>query len=276
VTSPSSSTAASSTAASFTPVAPSRGSTGSALTFALGLAALVALAATVGLGLSLPKTVEQEEFSRLIAIHPGLAWASYVAFGVTALASGLWLWPRTRHERWDLLAGASAEVGALFTALTLATGSIWGRASWGVWWVWDARLTLSALMLALLLGYLALRRVTADPETVARRSAMAGLMASLVVPVNHFAVEWWRTLHQGRSLLRGGSSGTVDGTFIFAMTLGFLAMTLIYAWLTVHRMRVARLERGVAGHELELAIAARRAEATISPPTTDAPVGSAP
>jgi heme exporter protein C len=238
-----------------------RASPGNALTFSLGLAAILALAATVALGLTLPKTVEQAEFSRLIAIHPGLAWASYVAFGVTAIASGLWLWPRTRHERWDLLAGASAEIGALFTALTLATGSIWGRASWGVWWVWDARLTLSALMLALLLGYLALRRVPADPETVARRSAMAGLMASLVVPLNHFAVEWWRTLHQSRSLLQESPGNEVDGKFIFAMTMGFVAMTLVYTWLTVHRVRVARLEQGAAGDDLEVAIAARRAEA---------------
>jgi heme exporter protein C len=215
----------------------------------------------VALGLALPKTVEQAEFSRLVAIHPGIAWASYVAFGVTALASALWLWPRARHERWDLLAGASAEVGALFTALTLATGSIWGKASWGVWWVWDARLTLSALMLALLLGYLALRRVPADPDAVARRSAMAGLLASLVVPVNHFAVEWWRTLHQRRSLLQDTPGNDVDGRFLFAMTVGFLAMTLVYAWLTLHRVRVARLEQGAAGEDLELAIAARRAEA---------------
>jgi heme exporter protein C len=237
------------------------GSTASPLTLALGTAALLALVATVVLGLTLPETVEQAEYSRLIAIHPGVAWASYVAFGVTAVGSALWLWPRTRHERWDLLAGASAEVGVLFTALTLLTGAIWGRASWGVWWVWDARLTLSALMLALLLGYLALRRVPADPDTVARRSAVAGMLAVLVVPVNHYAVEWWRTLHQGRSLLQDAPGNDVDGSFIFAMTLGFVAMTLVYAWLVVHRVRVARLEGDEAGDDLEAALAARRAEA---------------
>ncbi len=238
-----------------------RASTGDAASFGLGIAALLSLAATVGLGLALPKSVEQDDFSRLVAIHPGLAWASYVAFGVTAAGSALWLWPRTRHERWDLLAGASAEVGAVFTALTLVTGSIWGRAVWGLWWVWDARLTLSALMLALLLGYLALRRVPADPDTVARRSAMAGILASLVVPVNHFAVEWWNTLHQGRSALQLSPSKDLDGRFLFAMTVGFLAMTLVYAWLTLHRVRMAKLEQGAADTDLQVAIAARRAEA---------------
>ena len=234
---------------------------GSAVTMSLGLAALAALVATYAVGLSLPRTVEQGDYSKLIAIHPGIAWASYVAFGVMAGASVLWLWPRTRSLTWDLLAGASAEVGVLFTALTLITGSIWGRPTWGVWWVWDARLTLSALMLALDLGYLALRRVPADAEVRGRRSAIAALLAVVVVPVNHFAVEWWRTLHQGRSLSQVTPGNDLDGKFIFAMTLGFLAMTLIYAWLTVHRLRVARLEEAIVGDDLDSAIDARRREA---------------
>jgi heme exporter protein C len=237
-----------------------RTQTSSGLTMSLGIAALVSLAATVALGLTLPKTVEQAEYSRLIAIHPGIAWTAYVAASVTALASILWLWPRTRHARWDLLAGASAEIATLFTALMLVTGSIWGRPTWGVWWVWDARLTLSALMLALLLGYDALRRVPADPEVRAKRSAMAALLALVVVPVNHYAVTWWRTLHQGRSLdLTPADS--LDGSFLGAMALGFLAMTLVYAWLLVHRVRVARLEDEREDAALAAAIDERRREA---------------
>jgi heme exporter protein C len=227
----------------------------------LGAAALVALAATYADGLSLPRTVEQQDYSKLIAIHPGIAWASYLAFGVMAAASVLWLWPRTRSVTWDLLAGASAEVGVLFSALTLITGSIWGRPTWGVWWVWDARLTLSALMLTMLLGYLAMRRVPSDADVRARRSAVAALMAVLVVPVNHFAVEWWRTLHQGRSLSQVTPNNSLDGQFIFAMVLGFLAMTLLFAWLTIHRLRVAQLEEEVLGDDLDTALAARRREA---------------
>jgi heme exporter protein C len=234
---------------------------GSAVTMSLGFAALVSFVATYAYGLSLPKTVEQEHYSKLIAIHPGIAWASYVAFGVTAVASVLWLWPRTRSLTWDLLAGASAEVGVLFTALTLITGSIWGRPTWGVWWVWDARLTLSALMLTLELGYLALRQVPSDVEVRGRRSAIAALLAVVVVPVNHFAVEWWRTLHQGRSLSQVTPGNDLDGQFIFAMVLGFLAMTLVYAWLTMHRLRVARMEEDVVGDDLDAALEARRREA---------------
>ncbi len=235
---------------------------GGAVTLALGVAAVLALAATYALGLGLPETVEQGDYSRLIAIHPGLAWASYVAFGVTALASALWLWPRTRSQTADLVAGASAEAGVVFTGLTLATGSIWGRPTWGVWWVWDARLTLSALMLAIYVGYLALRRVPADPELRARRSALVALLAVLVIPVNHFAVEWWRTLHQGRSLAQLTPQDQLDGSFIGAMAVGFLAMTLVYAWLTVHRVAVARLEDLEADADLRDALVERRAEAS--------------
>lgn len=232
----------------------------SAATLALGVAAALSLVATYVLGLSLPDTVEQGGYARLIAIHPGLAWASYVAFAVTALASAAWLVPRTRRAAWDHLAGASAEVGVVFTALTLATGSIWGRPTWGQWWVWDARLTLSALMLAIYLGYLALRRVPADPEVRAARAGVVALLAVLVVPINHFAVEWWRTLHQGRSLAQLTPQSDLDGAFIGAMAVGFLAMTLTYAWLTLHRMAVARLEDAAAGTDLAEALAERRSE----------------
>ena len=237
-----------------------RAPTSDVVTMSLGIAALVTLGATVVLGLTLPKTVEQAEYSRLIAIHPGIAWTAYVAASVTALASILWLWPRTRHERWDRVAGSSAEIATLFTALMLVTGSIWGRPTWGVWWVWDARLTLSALMLALLLGYDALRRVPADADVRAKRCAMAALLALVVVPVDHYAVTWWRTLHQGRSLdLTPADS--LDGSFLAAMALGFLAMTLVYAWLLVHRVRVARLEDAREDDALAAAIEERRREA---------------
>jgi heme exporter protein C len=226
----------------------------------LGIAAVASLAATYAVGLSLPPTYEQGDYSKLIAIHPGLAWASYVAFGVTALASALWLWPRTRALAWDLVAGASAEVGIVFTSLTLVTGSIWGRPTWGVWWVWDARLTLSALELMLLLGYVAMRQVPATAEVRARRSALTALLAIVVVPVNHYAVEWWRTLHQGGSLTLQAEDN-LDGKFIFAMVLGFLAMTLTYAWLTLHRYRLAVREEDVVTDDLDAALEARRREA---------------
>ena len=230
----------------------------------VGGLALFGVMATATLGLSLPLSEEQREYSRLIAIHPPLAWVAYLAVGLTAIASALYLWPRTRSRFWDLVAGASAEVGVVFIALTLVTGSIWGRPTWGVWWTWDARLTTTALMLALYLGYLALRRVPADLDVRSKRSAVAALLAVLVVPINHFAVEWWRTLHQGRSLADVDPGGNLDGSFVAAMLLGFVTMTLAYGWLVAYRYRLAQLEERIDAVALDRALDERRAEALAS------------
>lgn len=235
-------------------------STKSAATALLGAAAFGSLATTVVLGLRLPPTREQGTYARLIAIHPPLAWAAYLAFGVTAAASVAWLWRRTRAPKWDRLGAASAEIGVVFCALTLVTGSIWGRPTWGVWWTWDARLTSTALLLALFLGYLALRRVAADPEARARRCAVAALVAVADVPIVHFSVDWWRTLHQGRSLAQLTPQSDLDGSYVAVMLLGFVAMTLLYGWLVVHRTRVEALEERLESEGLDLALAERRAE----------------
>jgi heme exporter protein C len=229
----------------------------------LGAAALASLALTLVLGLRLPPTEEQEDFARLIAIHPAIAWVAYLAFGVMALGSALYLLPSTRARRWDRLAAASAEVGAVFTALMLVTGSIWGRPTWGVWWVWDARLTLSALMLALLLGYVALRRVSVDTERRALVSAIAGVSAVVVIPVNHFAVTWWRTLHQGRSLANISPESHLDFQYIQVMLVGFVAMTLVFAWMLIHRLRLEALEEAYEDEGLAAAIEERRREGAL-------------
>ena len=227
---------------------------------ALGALAFGLLGLTIVLGLRLPPTVEQDDYARLIAVHPPIAWVAYVAFGVMALGSALYLLPPTRHARWDRLGAASAELGVVFTALMLITGSIWGRPTWGVWWVWDARLTLSALMLALLIGYGALRRITPDPDRRAVLSAVAGLAAVVVIPVNHFAVTWWRTLHQGRSLAQVSPGSDLDGSYIAVMLLGFVAMSLVYSFLLLLRTRVERIEQERDVDSLSVAIEARRRE----------------
>ena len=112
-----------------------------------------------------------------------MAWvALYLAFGLAAVSSLLYLWPRTRSLFWDRLAAAAVEVGVVFNVCTLVSGSIWGKPTWGVWWAWDARLTSTAVLLVLFLGYLALRRVPAEPEVRARRSAFVALFAAVDVP----------------------------------------------------------------------------------------------
>jgi heme exporter protein C len=225
----------------------------------LGFAALVCLAGTAVLGLWVtPPDVVQGELVRLIYIHPPIATVGELAFGVTAVASLLYLWPRTRELRWDRLAGASAEVGVVFAALTLVTGSIWGRPTWGVWWTWDARLTSTALLLALFLGYLALRRVPGESSARAKRSAIGALVAAVDVPIVHYSVEWWRTLHQGPTLLR--PKPLIHGLQLETMLLGFVAFLLLYAWLVGHRCRLERLAQDVEDRGLDVALAERRAE----------------
>jgi heme exporter protein C len=228
----------------------------------LGISSLVSVAATVWLGLWVtPPDKVQGNLVRLVYVHPAVAWvALYLAFGTSALASLLWLWPRTRSPQWDRLAATCVEVGVVFTALTLVTGAIWGRPTWGVWWTWDARLTSTALLLVLFLGYLALRRVPAEPDIRARRCAVAALIAAVDVPIVHFSVDWWKTLHQGATVLNANLSPTIHGSMAWTLLVSFLAFTLVFAWMVVVRFRVENLSASLEGAALDLALQERWAE----------------
>ncbi|TAN19997.1 MAG: cytochrome C biogenesis protein [Actinomycetota bacterium] len=228
---------------------------------AAGIASLLSVAVTVILGLWVtPPDVVQGQLVRLIYVHPPVAWVAYLAYGVTSIASILYLWKRTRNLRWDLLAVSSAEVGVIFTGLTLITGSIWGRPAWGVWWTWDARLTTTALLFVLYLGYLALRRVPADSHQRAVRSAIAGLIAFIDVPIVHQSVVWWRTLHQGATVLNPSLSPKIHGEMATTLLIGFISFTFVYIWMLMQRYQIADLEQRVLDVELEQLIKERRNE----------------
>lgn len=210
----------------------------------LGALAIFGMAATVWLGLFVtPPDAFMGNLVRLIYIHPPLAWVAFIAYGMNFLASLAYLWPRTRDFRWDRLAGASAEVGVLFTGLTLVTGSIWGRPAWGTWWTWDPLLTTTALLFVLYLGYLALRRVPDDQDIRARRSAIAALVAFIDVPVVYFAVLWWKSLHQAPTVLNPTTHKTyIHGSMAWTLLLGFVSFTLTYAWMVMVRYRIGAVE----------------------------------
>lgn len=229
---------------------------------ALGPLAIVLVVITVWLGLWVtPPDQVQGDIVRLLYLHPALAWvALYLAFGLAALASALYLWPRTRSDRWDLLAASTVEVGVVFLTLTLITGSLWGRPAWGVWWTWDARLTSTALLDLLFIGYLALRRVPADPQVRARRCAVLALLASLDVPIVHYSVQWWNGLHQGASVLRAGFHFTVHGSMLWTLLLSFVAMTTVFAWMVRRRFQIAVRDAATGDAELDEALRERRAE----------------
>ena len=231
----------------------------------LGWLTAISLALTAVMALVVsPPDVNMEDSVRLLYLHVPTAWlAMYVSFGVTTLASVLYLWKRTRSRFWDLTAGASAEIGVLFLGLTLLIGSIWGRITWGVWWTWDARLTTTAVLFVLYLGYLAVRRVPASPEVQSRRAAIVAVAAFLDVPIVHQSVEWWRTLHQPATILdeRRLLDPQIHGSMAWTLLVGVIAFTMLYAWLLIHRFRLAWIEEQAEDRLLEEALAERRAEA---------------
>ncbi|MCU1454027.1 MAG: ABC-type transport system involved in cytochrome c biosis, permease component [Acidimicrobiales bacterium] len=230
----------------------------------LGLVTLVGIAAflLVALVASPPDSGrdasinQMGEAVRIMYLHVPVAIVCFLAFFVTAASGAMYLWRKS--EGWDLLAAASAEVGVVFTALTLATGSIWGRFAWGAWWVWDARLTTTALLLILFLGYLALRRAITDPVARAKRAAIAGLIGFADVPIVHYSVDWWRSLHQKATITR--FNPTIDGLKLFALMFGMVVFLLVYAWLMVHRFRLQYVQARAEERGLDAAIAERRAE----------------
>ena len=204
--------------------------------------------AAIGLGVGLvmafgvaPRETTQGNVQRIMYVHPPLAWVAYVAFAVVALASVVYL--VRRRPAADRLAHASAEVGVIFTGLAIATGSIWGKPTWGTWWTWDARLTSVAILFVMYVGYLLLRGTIDDRDRAARYCAVLGIVAALDMPLVHFSVYWWRTLHQPPSLMKpGGFSGSP--AILWPLLVNLAAFTLLYAYLVAKRARLLRAEHG--------------------------------
>jgi heme exporter protein C len=205
---------------------------------------VAALAATaiMALGVS-PPDVEQREAIRLMYIHVPTAWLAYLAFAVVFVTSIGYL--VRKQVRWDRVAAASAEVGVLFTALTIVIGAIWAKPVWGVWWTWDPRLTATAILLLVYLGYLAIRRLSDNPVRRASWAAVVGIVGFLDVPIVHLSVRWWRSQHQAPARLLGvpDLAPIMWATLLLAVA----AFTILYLYLVSVRLRVGRLEeRAVA------------------------------
>ncbi|MEX2100047.1 MAG: cytochrome c biogenesis protein CcsA [Acidimicrobiia bacterium] len=229
---------------------------------ALGWATLGALVVLAMFGLwGAPPDRVQDDAQRLMYLHVPAAWIAYLAFGVTSVASALYLWPRTRSMVWDRLAGAAAELGVLFTALTLVLGSLWGRPVWGVWWAWDARLVTTAVLFFLYMGYLALRRVPAAPQARAKRCAIAALIAFVDVPIVHFSVTWWRTLHQEATVFDPELKAHIHGVMAFTLWWGVFAFSLLFVYLLDKRYHLVVLEEDLEERQVGRAIEERIASA---------------
>jgi len=204
-----------------------------------GLAAiLLALGLWAALGLAPPDAV-QGHVQRIMYVHVPAILTGYVAIGVVLVASVGYLW--TRRAAWDRVAAAAGELAVCFVGLTLATGSIWGKPTWGTWWTWDARLTTTALLFVIYLGYLLLRSVVEDPERAATYAAVLGIVGALDVPIIHFSVEWWRTLHQPLSVSPRGVS--YAGDMLTPLLIMAIGISLLFTYMLMVRTQLLYLRQ---------------------------------
>lgn len=183
-----------------------------------------------------PPDRDMGHLQKIMYVHVPAAWTTFLAFFVVLVFSLLVLWKG--RETHDLIAASAAEVGAVFNALTLALGMIWGKPTWGVWWTWDARLTSTLVLLLIFVGYLSLRAFIDEPERRARWSAAVGVLGAINVPIVYLSVKWWRTLHQVQS-----SPSTVDPAYVYGLRVNAVAFLLVLIYLVRRRYEAARLER---------------------------------
>ena len=201
------------------------------------IATVLCIATALYLGFSAPPDYQQGRTVLIMFIHVPAATVAMSVYGAIAVCSLLSLvW---RHPLSDTAARAAAPFGALFTALGLITGSLWGKPMWGTYWVWDARLTSFLLLLFLYLGYMALWNAIEDETRAARAAAILALVGAVNIPVIKFSVDWWNTLHQGESVI----SGKLAPVFLAPLLIMMLGYVLLFLTLWMVRIRTAIVER---------------------------------
>ncbi len=208
-----------------------------------GATALGMLAAIGAVFLYVPSDQAQGIVQRIFYFHVPLAITTFLAFGVTAVASGMFLWRGDRA--WDRVAHSSAEIGMLFCSLVLVTGPIWARPIWGTWWTWDARLTTTLILWLIYAGYLMLRSVSGPGEQGARYAAILGIVGAVDIPIINRSVYWWRTIHPAVLVTRAGGTGLNDPRMQATLGVCFAAVLLLFVWLLWIRNESARLRDDV-------------------------------
>jgi heme exporter protein C len=187
-----------------------------------------------------PPDYQQGESVRIMFIHVPAAWMALSVYLFVAIASAVALvW---RHPLAEIAAQAAAPIGAVFTLVCLATGSLWGRPMWGAWWVWDARLTSVLVLFFLYLGYIALVNAFDDPSRGGRAGSLLALVGVVNLPIIKFSVDWWNTLHQPASVLRLGGP-RIDVSLLFPLLVMALGFALLFGWLLLLRMRTQLNEK---------------------------------
>ena len=212
-----------------------------ATAWTLALAVPLILAGVIGGLFFTPRDYLQGESVRILYIHVPSAWLGMAGWGGLAVASLVQLvW---RHPLSAIAGRAIAPVGATFAAMCLATGSIWGRPTWGTWWEWDGRLTSMLILLFLYLGYVALASAERERGGEGRMAALFGLVGAVNLPIIHYSVLWWNTLHQGQSITLKGS--TIAPELLWPLPLTLFGFSFLFASVVLMRMR-AELARARA------------------------------
>ncbi len=208
--------------------------------FAMPGLLLIGYGAYAGLFVA-PADYQQGDAFRIIYVHVPAAYLSMMAYMIMAISAGIGLiW---RMKLAHAVAAAAAPLGAWFTFLALATGAIWGRPMWGTWWEWgDPRLTSELVLLFLYFGYMALRSAIDEIAKADRASAVLALVGAVNVPIIHFSVEWWSSLHQGPTLIRKGGPA-IDAAMLYPLLAMILGFTLVFGALLLRRVRTEVLYR---------------------------------
>ena len=212
--------------------------------------AAAAIALAIGLYMALivaPADYQQGEMVRIMFIHVPFAWLAMACYGVMAVAAlGTLVW---RHPLADVLQRSAAPLGAAFTFLALVTGSLWGKPTWGTYWVWDARLTSVLILFLIYLGLIALWQAVEDPGKAARAAAILTLVGAVNLPVIKFSVDWWNTLHQPASVFRLDGP-TIHPALLWPLLIMAIGMTLLFAALLLMAMRNEILRRRVRAMQI--------------------------
>lgn len=203
---------------------------------------LTGLGAAIGLFFS-PADYQQGDSVRIMYVHVPAAWcalAAYAFIAVMSLVAFVW-----RHNVADVAARAAAAPGAAFTALALLTGAVWGKPTWGAWWVWDARLTSMLILLFIYLGYIAIWRSVSNPTSAARFARILALVGVINLPIIKFSVEWWSSLHQPASVFRSDGP-TIHSSMLTPLMLMAVGYTALFMWCVFAGARADIIERRLA------------------------------
>jgi len=187
-----------------------------------------------------PTDYQQGESYRIIFVHVPAAWMSLFIYMVMAVSAGIGLIWQIRLS--DMVASASAPIGASFTFLALVTGSLWGKPMWGAYWVWDARLTSELILLFLYFGYMALQSAIEDQRTADKASGLLAIVGVVNIPIIHYSVEWWNTLHQGATVAKFDKP-SMDVSMLIPLLLMAVAFKLFYFAVVLVRTRNEALYR---------------------------------